>query len=190
MDELLNTANGKTEPASRSDVEAWFSAPQITVLAPASRNTYSPSGSDSSDRPQPERIQEILEAQEELQSCRNHVFQLESALSEQARDGQQLNKALRLRTAHISELELKLIKLRTELSERCVDSEQLRQKIDSIYSSLCWRVTRPIRWCHAKTDLAQGRLSRAPPIQKVPRALMLVCSCQSISMGLLLKPKS
>jgi hypothetical protein len=49
-------------------------------------------------------------------------------------------------TAQISQLQLEVTRLQAELSERTNDGERLRQKIDSIHASICWRLTWPIRW--------------------------------------------
>jgi hypothetical protein len=51
--------------------------------------------------------------------------------------------------------------LEAELRERISDCERLRQQIDSIHASICWRVTSPIRWFHKLVTLARSTLSKA-----------------------------
>jgi hypothetical protein len=46
------------------------------------------------------------------------------------------------------EREAQILQLQTELSQRVKESEQLRQQLDSMQASVCWRLTWPIRRLH------------------------------------------
>jgi hypothetical protein len=91
--------------------------------------------------------------------------QLEVTLSQRASDCERLSKELRARSTRLSQVEASLNQLQAELSDRMADIELLRQKIASIHSSICWRLTRPIRWCHAQFNRVHSALSRAHPVR-------------------------
>jgi hypothetical protein len=60
----------------------------------------------------------------------------------------QLNNELQDRAIRIAELEKDLSKIEAELSERIKESQQLRGQLNSVQTSICWRLTWPIRWLH------------------------------------------
>jgi hypothetical protein len=64
----------------------------------------------------------------------------------------------RAEAIQISRLQADLAKVHTALTERTSETEQLRGQIDSIHTSICWRVTWPIRWFHKL--VTRGRISR------------------------------
>jgi hypothetical protein len=112
------------------------------------------------------RATHISQLEAALSERTTHISQLEATLSERTNNCEQLNKELRERTAHLSQLEAKLAKLQVETSERINDSELLRGKIDSMRSSICWRLTWPIRWCHMQLNWGRRTLLKAQPVLK------------------------
>jgi hypothetical protein len=73
---------------------------------------------------------------------------------------ERLDQELRERATQISQLQVNLKKMQGELFEKAKDSKQLRQQIDSIHTSICWRVTWPIRWFHKQVAWARRRVPR------------------------------
>jgi FkbM family methyltransferase len=71
-----------------------------------------------------------------------------------------LNLELQERATQISQLQADSAKLRAELAERTSDNEHVRRQIDSIHSSICWRITWPIRWLHMQANRSRRLLSR------------------------------
>jgi hypothetical protein len=67
----------------------------------------------------------------------------------------------RLSASHQEGLERRLANLQAELSERANEGGRLRQEIDSMRASVCWRVTWPIRWFHKQVNSARSTLSKA-----------------------------
>jgi hypothetical protein len=59
----------------------------------------------------------------------------------------------------ISRFQGDLIKLQAELHERVNEGERLRQQINSIRASICWRITWPIRWFHNQVTWTRSTLS-------------------------------
>ena len=50
--------------------------------------------------------------------------------------------------------------LLARISERTNKADQLRQQIESIHRSICWRLTWPIRWLHRQATRLRGALSK------------------------------
>jgi len=50
--------------------------------------------------------------------------------------------------------------LQIELSERIKERDQMRQQLDSIQASVCWRVTWPLRWLHKLATHVRNALSK------------------------------
>ena len=48
----------------------------------------------------------------------------------------------------LRERQAQILQLQTELSEQIKESDQLRQRLDSMRASICWRLTWPIRRLH------------------------------------------
>jgi hypothetical protein len=106
---------------------------------------------------------------EELRRYATQISELEAALSGRATICEQLTKELSVRATRLSEPEVNLTKLQAELSERTTENVLLKGKIDSIHSSICWRLTWPIRWLHTQIKRVERKLSTVHFLQKIAR---------------------
>jgi len=86
--------------------------------------------------------------------------ELSAGPEERASSCNWLSQELQARVTQISQLQADLRKLQGELSERINDGDRLRQQIDSLHGSICWRLTWPIRWLHKQANRARSALSK------------------------------
>jgi hypothetical protein len=121
-------------------------------------------------------IQEAHEAQEgqlgeELIRCAPLISELEAALAGRATICEQLTKELSARATRLSGLEVNLTNLQAELSERTTETVLLKGKIDSIHSSICWRLTWSIRWLHTQIKRIEHKWRTVHFSQKIARRI-------------------
>jgi hypothetical protein len=103
--------------------------------------------------PLQERIERRLAAAEAaLNRLKELLGNFRAASSETNPRFEPLNDELQGSAAQISHYQDDLIKLQAELSERVNEGERLRQQIDSIHASICWRITSPIRWFYKQVN--------------------------------------
>jgi hypothetical protein len=108
---------------------------------------------DRLSAPHQERIERRLAAAEAaLNRLKELLGNFRAASSETNPRSEPLNDELQGSAAQISHNQDDLIKLQAELSERVNEGERLRQQIDSIRASICWRITSPIRWFHKQVN--------------------------------------
>jgi hypothetical protein len=108
------------------------------------------------------RLQERTERSECLDEERRErtARWLDKKLRERTARCERLDEELRERTTQVNQLQIDLKRLEGQLSKEAKNSEQLRQQIDSIHSSICWRVTWPIRWFHKLLIRARDTLPK------------------------------
>ena len=81
-------------------------------------------------------------------ASRDEIARLIQELNARGTQVSQLQAELSGRTQELNARETQVSRLQLELSERAHDGDRLRDQIDSIHASFCWRLTWPIRWLH------------------------------------------
>jgi hypothetical protein len=108
---------------------------------------------------------EAAETAQRLQAAetihRDEIARFAAEVEERIGNCQQLNRELQGCTIQVSHLQEDLTKLQAGLSKRIIDGERLREQIDSIHGSVCWRLTWPIRWLHKLANRVRNGLSKA-----------------------------
>jgi hypothetical protein len=94
-------------------------------------------------------IDETLRRLQTINSVkRDEIARLTVEAIEGARKYELLNQELQGSAARTDQMQADLSKLQAALTERNRNCDQLKQQIDSINASICWRITWPIRWLH------------------------------------------
>jgi FkbM family methyltransferase len=132
-------------------------------------------GAIAEERTRTEKVtQSLAEAKRQLELCRTEIENkaaLYKAAMRQAQFARDIADKASLATAEAErervEAERERVEavraqaeLQTRISERINEADQLRQQIESIHGSICWRLTWPIRWLHRQATRLRGALSK------------------------------
>jgi len=125
-------------------------------------------GAIAEERARTEKVtQSLAEAKRQLELCRTEIENkaaLYKAAMRQAQFARDLADKASLAAAEAERERVEAVRaqaeLQTRISERINEADQLRQQIESIHGSICWRLTWPIRWLHRQATRLKGALSK------------------------------